>query len=334
MMISCAPIESLLPQRLLRAALVLLALLAASALVPQDAARANNVVCLMNSAALNMGTANTGVGTIDFTCTNWSRGNRTFDLCIGLGNPSWPGTPQQPVLRGPNDARLNFNVFRDAAFSAVWTQAQPLAQRVSMTGGLGNTFSGTFRFYAAVAPGQSPRPGIYQAAFFNMIIGFMNSAGACNTTGNPNLSGQQFTLPITRSVSNDCSVSALGDADLGTAPAGRGAVTGSTTISVRCPTGTAFNIGLRPSNDNSNGAGVLQGSTGTGAGAATLAYQLRQGSASGPVWGNTASASGPGNGVGGTGNGMEQTFPVFVSVPQTNVTPGTYRDTVIVTVHF
>lgn len=282
-------------------------------------------------AALNMGTANSGVGTVDFTCTNWSQGNRSFDLCIGLGNPSWPGTPQQPVLRGPNDARLNFNVFRDAAFSTVWTQPQPLVQQVAIPGGRGNTFSGTFRFYASVLPGQSPPPGNYQAAFFNNIIGFLNSAGACNTTGNPNLSGQQFTLPITRVVSNDCSVSALGDADLGAAPAARGAVNGSTTISVRCPPGTAFNIGLRPSNGNSNGAGVLQGSSGNGD---TLAYQLRQGSPSGPVWGNTANASGPGNGVGGTGNGTDQTFPVFVSVPQTNVTPGTYRDTVMVTVHF
>lgn len=333
-MISFARIDSSGLRRACRGMFALLALLATSLLLPQDEARANNVVCLVGGAALDMGIAGNGVGTVDFTCTNWSRGNRSFDLCIGLGNPSWPGTPQQPVLRGPNDARLSFNVFRDAAFSTVWTQAQPLVQRVSIAGGIGNTFSGTFRFYAMVAPRQSPRPGIYRAAFFNTIIGFMNSAGACNTNGNPNLSGQQFTLPITGIVSNECNVSALGDANLGTAPAGRGAVTGSTTISVRCPTGTAFNIGLRPSNGNNTGAGVLQGSTGTGAGAATLAYQLRQGSASGPVWGNTASASGPGNGVSGTGNGMEQAFPVFVSVPQTNVAPGTYRDTVIVTVHF
>lgn len=315
----------------MRAALAVLAALAASLLLPQDEARANNVVCLINGAALDMGTAASGAGTVDFTCTSWSQGNRSFDLCIALGNPSWPGTPQQPVLRGPGNARLNFNVFRDAAFSTVWTQAQPLVQRVAIPGGRGNTFSGSFRFYAAATPGQSPPPGAYQAAFFNTIIGFRNNAGVCNTAGNPNLSSQQFTLPISRMVSNDCTVSALGDADLGVAPAGRGAVLGSTTIAVRCPTGTAFNIGLRPSNGNNNGAGTLQGTSGA---ADTLAYQLRQGSATGAVWGNTASASGPGNGVGGTGNGAEQTFPVFVSVPNTNARPGTYRDTVIVTVHF
>jgi spore coat protein U-like protein len=330
MMISFAPIDGRSLQRLVRAAYTLLAIVLVSVLLPQDEAKANEVVCLVNSAALNMGTANSGVGAVDFTCTNWSQGNRSFDLCISLGNPSWPGTPQQPIMRGPNNAALSFNVFRDPSFAAIWTQQQPLVERVFIPGGRGNTFSGSFRFYAAVASGQSPPPGNYEAAFFNNVIGFLDG-GMCNVTSNPNLSGQQFTLQISRAVTNSCTVAALGDADLGAAPATGGAVSGSTTISVRCPSGTAFNVGMRPSNGNSNGAGILQGSGGN---TDTIAYQLRQGSAAGPVWGDTASSSGPGNGIGATGNGGDQTFPVFVSVPTTNVAPGTYRDTVIVTVHF
>jgi spore coat protein U-like protein len=331
MMISRGPIDGVSWRRLMRVAGTFVAVLLASLLTPQDEARANNVVCLIGSAALSMGTANTGVGTIDYTCTSWSEGNRSFDLCIALGNPSWPGTAQQPVLRGPSDARLSFNVFRDPAFAAIWTQQQPLVQRVAIPGGRGNTASGTFRFYAATTPGQSPPPGEYQAAFYNNIIGFLRSGGQCNTTGNPNLSGQQFTLPITRSVSNACTVAALADADLGSVPVAGGAVTGSTTISVRCPVGTPFNIGMRPSNGDGNGAGILRGE---GQNSDTLAYQLRQGSVSGPVWGNTASSSGPGNGVSGKGNGTDQTFPVFVTVPNTVAVPGSYRDTVMVTVHF
>lgn len=331
-MISCLPTEFVSWGRLWRAAGALIASLLASLLMPQDEVRANNVVCLINSAALNMGTVNSGVGTIDFTCTNYSQGNRSFDLCIALGNPSWPGTSPQPVMRGPNDARLNFNLFRDAAFSTIWTQQQPLVQRIAIPGGRGNTFSGMLRFYAATARGQSPSPGNYDATLFNNIIGFLSNDGQCLITGNPNLSGQQFTIPISRIVSNHCTVTALADADLGAAPAAGGAVSGSTTISVGCPVGTAFNIGLSPSNGNANGAGVLQRQ---GAGANdSLAYQLRQGNASGPVWGNTASSSGPGNGVGGIGNGTDQTFPVFVTVPNTAAAPGIYRDTVIVTVHF
>lgn len=329
-MISCAPIKRMHWVRF--AASLLVAIVATMLLVP-DEARANNVVCLVNSASLNLGTSTIGAGSIDFTCTSWAQGNRSFDLCIRLGNPSWPGTPQQPVLRGPNDARLSFNVFRDPAASTIWTQAQPLVQRVAIPGGRGNSFSGSFRVYAAAAPAQTPRPGTYQAFFYNTVIGFMNDSGQCNTTGNPQLSGQDFTLPVNRVVSNACTVSALGDADLGVVSASGGSASGSTTIAVQCPVGTAFNIGLRPSNGDSNGAGAMEGARGSNA-TASLPYQLRRESATGPVWGNTASPSGPGNGVGSTGTGADQLFPVFVTVPNTNAAPGTYRDTVIVTVHF
>lgn len=328
-MILCARIDRPFWRRAGRSAAMLLAVLAASLLVPQDEARAN-IVCRVNSASLNMGSSNAGTGSIDYSCTSWWIFGRTDDICIALGNPSWPGTPQQPILRGPNNARLAFTMFRDPSFTALWSQAQPLVQRVAFPG-FGSTITGSFQFYAAVAPGQSAPAGNYQASFFNMLIGFATGGGSCSERSGLFGSGQQFTLQINHTVSNSCNVAALGDADLGAAPAASGPVLGSTTIAVRCPIGTAFNVGLRPSNGNSNGAGVLQGTSGN---TDTLDYQLRQGTASGPVWGDTASSSGPGNGVGGTGNGADQTFPVFVSVPSTNATPGTYRDTVIVTVHF
>lgn len=332
-MILCALIDGSgwrrLQCRLGRSVATLLAALAASLLVPQDEAKAN-VVCRVDNASMNMGSSNTGTGSIDYSCTSWSLFRRTDDICIALGNPSWPGTPQQPILRGPNNAQLAYNVFRDPSFSALWTQAQPLVQRVSFSG-FASTVTGSFQFYAAVAPGQSVPAGNYQASFFNSLIGFLTRSGNCSDRIGLIGSGQQFTLQINHTVSNSCNVAALGDADLGAAPAGGGPALGSTTIAVRCPIGTSFNIGLRPSNGNSNGAGVLQG---TGGNTDTLDYQLRQGSASGPAWGDTASSSSPGNGVSGTGNGTDQTFPVFVTVPDTNATPGSYRDTVIVTVHF
>lgn len=328
-MISSAPIKRAC---WLRHALALLAAIFASLLLPQEEARAN-IVCQVNNASLSMGTSTTGVGTITYSCTNWWLLGRTADLCVMLGNPSWPGTAQQPILRGPNDAQLRYNVFRDPSRTTIWTQAQPLIRQVSF-GFFGSTISGSFQFYAAIAPGQSVPPGTYQASFFNMVLGFANSAGTCSERNVLIGSGQQFTAQISHVVANSCTIAALGDADLGAAPSTGGTVIGSTTIAVRCPVGTAYNIGLRPSNGNSTGGGVMQGSGGGSAPAATLPYQLRRGSASGQVWGNTASPSGPGNGVGGTGSGAEQTFPVFVSVPSTNVAPGTYRDTVIVTVHF
>lgn len=324
------PISSAALQRIGRGAFGFMAALVCSILVPQDEARAT-VVCRVDNATLNMGTTNTGIGAIDFTCTNWWIFGRTFDVCIALGNPSWPGTPAQPILRGPSNAQLRYNVFRDPSFTTIWTQSQPLFRQMTING-FGASVSGSFQFYAAVSPGQSPPPGNYEASFFNSVIGLRNGAGNCVEQGGWLIgSGQQFTLNIRRIVSNDCTVAALGDADLGAVPATSGTAFGSTTINVRCPVGTAFNIGMRPSNGNANGAGVLQGAAGN---TDTIPYQLRRGGQTGPAWGDTASSSGPGNGVGGTGNGTDQSFPVFVGVTDTNVTPDTYRDTVIVTVHF
>ncbi len=132
-------------------------------------------------------------------------------------------------------------------------------------------------------------------------------------------------------MSNDCQVTAQGNANLGQAATTVSPVYGSTSISVRCSSGTPYNIGLQPSNGNANGAGELRGSVGNGD---RPAYQLRRTSGSGPIWGNTASVSGAGNGVGGTGNGTDQSYPVYVSVPNTNYKPDAYRDTVTVTLNF
>jgi spore coat protein U-like protein len=63
-------------------------------------------------------------------------------------------------------------------------------------------------------------------------------------------------------------------------------------------------------------------------------YQLNSVSNTGPVWGNTATATTVGNGVAGTGTGISQPIPVYATVPSANFTPDTYTDTVTVNVNF
>lgn len=323
-----------LPRKVLRPlAQLCLALFAApllSALAPQEAKA--NVVCLINTVGLDMGTSTTGSGSINWTCTNYTNQQRSFTLCVGLGFPSWPGIPAQPILRRTSGfSFIFFNVYRNPTFTTIWTASQPLTQGVTIPGGIGNSVSGSFPFYAARAGGTVA--GQYEAFFYNTVLGMMAN-GNCQertTIGGQRHSGQQFTLPITAGVQNSCDVSALGDANLGSVPSTGGAVSGSTTISVTCPSGTPYNIGLAPSNGNTAGLGAL---TGTGGNTDQPPYQLRRNSVTGPIWGNTASTSGPGNGVGGTGNGAAQNYPVFVTVPGSNYAPDDYSDTVTVTVHY
>src|SRR5690606_18556752 len=143
---------------------------------------------------------------------------RTFTLCVALGSPSWPGTAAQPVLRHTSsNTFINYNVYRNASLSTIWTASQPLSQSVTITGGLGATFSGSFTFYAGRDGGSTA--GNYNAFFYNSILGFLDNNGNCQTSGSAggtSLSAQQFTLPVTAAVSNNCNVSALGNANLGT----------------------------------------------------------------------------------------------------------------------
>jgi spore coat protein U-like protein len=107
---------------------------------------------------------------------------------------------------------------------------------------------------------------------------------------------------------------------------------GSNTITVYCSKTTPYFIGLAPSNASTAGAGTL---TGTGGNTDTVPYQLS--STAGPtgtVWGNTATAVSVGNGVSGTGTGLNQTHTVYVTVPSANYTPDTYTDTVSVYVNY
>lgn len=98
----------------------------------------------------------------------------------------------------------------------------------------------------------------------------------------------------------------------------------TTPISVNCSKGTAYNIGLL-------GTGVM---TRTAAPLDTVAYTLLK-ATGGATWGNTGSE------VGGTGTGMKpaqaKTHTVFASLAAgatDDLTPGSYKDTVVVTVTY
>ncbi|KVC54278.1 spore coat protein [Burkholderia ubonensis] len=112
---------------------------------------------------------------------------------------------------------------------------------------------------------------------------------------------------------------------------GTGDQTAQSAITVRCTNGTNFNIGLN--------AGTTSGATVANrimtSGSNQLNYMLYQDSSRTVVWGNTP----PSDTVNGTGAGMAMaqaiTKTVYGKVPdQPNAVPGSYADTVTVTVTF
>ena len=306
---------------LLRFVLVLFAVPLFSLLTPSKAHA--YVSCSVDSATISFGTAQTATGTVDYSCVQLFEPG-TINVCVAIGSPSTPGTPAQPKMANGANA-LNFNVYRNAARTQVWNNAQPLQGSMTLSGWLSSS-SGSISFYGQIPSGQSVPAGTYQATFSPTVLTF-GSGSSCPQGGN----GGSIVAYVDAQVPNSCTVTALGDADLGIVSATAGATYGNTSVRVNCPNGTPYTIGLTPSNGNSSGLGALSG---TGSNTDKPPYQLRKTSNTGPIWGQAVSSTNAGNGQSGTGTGANQTYPVYVSVPSPNYTPDQYSDTVTVTLNF
>lgn len=160
-----------------------------------------------------------------------------------------------------------------------------------------------------------------------MAADFIPSANAAVANG---------TFQVLITVLKSCTVTAGSGSNinLGSVNANAGSTSGNNTISVNCSKTTPYFIGLAPSNANTLGAGTMASSTNPVTNTDKIPYQLNQTSATGPVWGNTATTSAVGNGVAGTGTGLAQTITVYATVANADFTPDSYADTVTVNVNY
>jgi spore coat protein U-like protein len=135
------------------------------------------------------------------------------------------------------------------------------------------------------------------------------------------------TFQVTATVLSSCSVSATNLAFGTYDPLAGSPTDGSSTVTVQCTLLAPFNIGLN--------AGVGSGATVSArimtSGANTLAYSLYQDASRATVWGNTPVT----DTVSGTGTGVAVPFTVYGRIPNgQNAAPGSYADTITVTVNF
>ncbi|MCD6252327.1 MAG: spore coat protein U domain-containing protein [Psychrobacter sp.] len=143
----------------------------------------------------------------------------------------------------------------------------------------------------------------------------------------------QFPFQVQATVVNECKINTTSDVTLGSRPASTTSFTGSNNqaIDMTCTNGALYNIGLSPSNGDINGAGVM---TDTNTHTYILPYQLLSNS-TGTVWGNNGNTYATlTNGVKGTGDGTAQLHTVYVTVPNSDVKPANYFDTVTIRVNY
>ena len=292
--------------------------------------------CTFGISAMNFGkvdtlssvqTNTTANMTVSCTGTALSR----ILICPNLGEGSGGTTASsRQMLNGTNI--MNFQIYSDASRSTVWgSYLWPYPSRppvLAMTLSLLGSGSGSTVLYGAVPGGQGTvPPGSYLSAFSGSHVEFRYrySAASNDCTVTTGVVVARPSFNTTATVAANCLISTQ-PVDFGTTGVLSGNVDATGQVSVNCTPGTTYSVGLG------------NGQTGTGPTSRRMAlgnqgitYGLYRDTARSLPWGSTIGT----NTVAGTGTGAAQGIPVYGRVPaQTTPAPGTYTDTVVVTVTY
>jgi spore coat protein U domain-containing protein, fimbrial subunit CupE1/2/3/6 len=150
------------------------------------------------------------------------------------------------------------------------------------------------------------------------LLPFTSGAFAATTASN-------FAVQI--AIAASCTINSASTLNFGSQGVLTANVDQTSTLQVQCTNTTPYNIGLNAG----TGAGATVAIRKMTSGANTINYSLYTDAGRTTVWGNTVGT----DTVTGTGDGASQSFTVFGRVPaQTTPAPGSYSDTVTVTVTY
>jgi spore coat protein U-like protein len=144
-------------------------------------------------------------------------------------------------------------------------------------------------------------------------------ASAATATGS-------FNVRVT--IATTCQVDSATDLDFGTAGVLNANIDQTSTITVRCTNTTPYTIAL---DKGVNGSSVSTRQMKGGPTNELINYSLYSNPGRTTNWGETVGV----DTVAGTGNGTGQAFTVYGRIPpQTTPTPGTYTDTINITINY
>ena len=298
------------------------------------------------TSTINFGTVNPLVSTDTFADANSVVVNCNFTalalgarLCfyMGVGTTS-PSTAARAM--GAGAFRMNYNLYTDSGHSQVWSTAGTTAPTsILLTGpALGGNASATFSYYAKLPGGQHTVSTVGNAntlysetytttGYVDIAIGLLASLLVNCPIAAPTV---RLSIPLTvqATVQKNCTINTT---DLVFPPQGllTQAVTGNAQVTVRCTNNNAFSVALNGGSVANNvSARKMKHATA----ADTVGYQLYQDANYATVWGDGVTGGTPLN---RTGTGANQVFTVYGRVPvQTTPRPGSYKDTVLVTITF
>jgi len=301
---------------------------------PASAQSCNFTISNLDFGSINLAanTAFTTTGTYSASCTGTA--NTTVRTCPNIDVGSGGSTSGNPRFLLNGASQLNFNLYQDGAYSSVWgsnlwgfagSYASPTID-VALDGNGSGTASATL--YGQVSAGQPTLPaGLYASSFAgaqSSVAYAYSTVGTCATIGISHATGAPFTVSATNATI--CSVSAA-TLNFGSAGVLRTAVDGTSAITVTCTNAAPYTVAL---------GGGLSGATNPAQrklsqASATITYGLYQDAGRAVPWGDSVGV----NTAAGTGSGLAQTLTVYGRVPAQNTpSPGTYSDTVVLTISY
>ena len=159
------------------------------------------------------------------------------------------------------------------------------------------------------------------------VTGALAAACLLQSVGPSSATTTTTTFTATITLAATCLINSASALNFGSAGVLTANVDQTSTIAVQCTNTTPYNIGL----DAGTGTGATVAVRKLSTGSATVNYTLYSDSGRTTIWGNTVST----DTVAATGNGASQSYTVYGRVPaQTTPAPGTYTDTVTVTVTY
>ncbi|WP_439520650.1 Csu type fimbrial protein [Hydrogenophaga sp.] len=251
-------------------------------------------------------------------------------MYIAGGSPVPDVNPRR--MTNYNGSYLQYNLFSDAARTQIigpfgggfpeytWTLLIP------GSGGYGQA-SGSLPIHGRVFAGQGALPaGNYQAQIPDGQLRYVFGSGGypanCSSGSNISLgfSGNHANVP------SGCQITAVTDLDFGTlASSLTGAHDQAASVTLRCPGGTAWQIGMDNGQHHAGNRRMRNGAGGY------IGYGIYRDAARTLAWGNSLGV----NTVSGTGTGSPTPVTIHGRIPaQGGVSSGSYTDTVIVTLTY
>jgi spore coat protein U domain-containing protein, fimbrial subunit CupE1/2/3/6 len=305
--------------------------------VPMGPASAQT--CTLDMADVSFGTVDLLTGTAydtaaDFTASCQGLPNLTVRVCPNFSAGSGGVDPSgQPRYMASGANKLAYNLFQDSGRTVVWgSYTGSLAFLTAPTVDVALNASGkgtaTRTVYARIFANQPTVPsGAYLSSFAgtetSVTYSYLGVLG-CIALLNINLT--QVPFNVTALVAPSCNVSAT-TLNFGLASGLSSAIDGVSTLTVTCSTGTPFSIAL----NGGNAAAVDPVQRRMSKGGEQVTYGLYQDAARALPWGETVGV----NILSGVGDGSGQAVTVYGRVPaQATPSPGTYTDTIIVTLTY